>query len=415
MESTLKLKTPETMRIAWVQHGDHWAAIQALGLGEESKGVESYFGMRYSIEVTEAFCGNNPKLVISLNPQAGEYKQERGFSKYLGFSPAQKIWKIPGSARWNTQRLARKIIHEIELFRPTHLVLRTPGLLGIQILEYATKKGISILVMFANSFFANNSREAEQHKHLLELCNDDHVFMVGNHRSISTRSMLDYPLKPEKAIAYDWPGARQPQDYSAKELRVEQPISMIYAASMLAVKGIGDLIHAVGKLRQKGFDIQLTAFGVGADLPVMQNLALQIAPQSITFPGQVNNDVLFAALRKSTVVCVPTRPEWQEGGSLILTEALASRTPVVLSNQPLFQKTFVDMEGISFFQAGNVASLVESITRVISDSRQYAQLSLTTSQAFARAVCPTTFGDLLERWRASWNRSSVPELKTRIK
>lgn len=409
----LKLKTPNAMRIAWVQHGDHWAALQSLGVGADRKGVESYFGMRYSVEVTEAFCGDNPKLIISLNPQAGEYDQVQGASRYLGYEPAKKFWKIPGSTRWNTLRLAKKIIREIEYFRPTHLVLRTPGLLGIKILEYATQKRLSTLVMFANSFFANTPSEAVQHRKLLELCNNESVYLVGNHRCISTRSMLDYPLKPEKAVAYDWPGARQPKDYDTKDLEAGKPVILVYAATMLAVKGIGDLIQAVGKLRQQGINVQLTAFGVGADLAAMKTLAQNIAPAHISFPGQVNNDVLFEALRKATVVCIPTRPEWQEGGSLILTEALASRTPVVLSNQSLFQKTFVDMEGICFFQAGNGESLAGSIARVVSDPLQYQQLSRSTLAAFERAVCPTTFGDLLERWRASWKTPDVPELKTR--
>jgi glycosyltransferase involved in cell wall biosynthesis len=225
------------------------------------------------------------------------------------------------------------------------------------------------------------------------------VFLVGNHRQVSTQSLIDCGVDPAKAVAYDWPGARHPRDYEVKSYESGAPVRLVYAATMAAAKGIGDLIEAVGLLRGQGVDVSLTAFGVGPDQEAMQTLAQRVAPGRVTFPGRVDNDVLFAALRSCTLACVPTRPDWQEGGSLVLTEALASRTPAIIADQPLFLRTFQDGQGLHLFAAGDPAALRGAVLRALASPEHYVELSEGTIAAFERTACRATFGELLERWK----------------
>ncbi|MEI8197637.1 MAG: glycosyltransferase, partial [Phycisphaerae bacterium] len=325
----------------------------------------------------------------------------------LVYPPPTKWHGIPGTATLAVKRQARRISRAIEAFGTTGLVLRTAGLLALELLKYSTTRkggGLPTLVLFANSFLAPDRRSQRLNRELARLCNHPSVLLVGNHRQVSTQSMIDYGVLPAKAVAYDWPGARHPRDYPVKTLDPARPVVILYAATMIESKGIGDLIAAVGILVQRGLDVRLSAFGTGPDESVMRALAERVAPGRVSFPGRVDNDVLFKALRECTLVCVPSRPEWQEGGSLILTEALASRTPVVLSDQPMFARTFHDGEGVRFFKAADPASLAAAIDNVLAPANgclTYQKLSETAVEAFGRAECTTTMGEVLMRWRAA--------------
>lgn len=387
--------------MAFVQHGDYRAASDLCATDAQ----EPYFGMRYSVAVTREFCGDWPRLIMSLDaPQAYRQVGDEGRETLLGYTPPAKWHGIPGTATLAVHRLTREICHQIEGFRATGLVLRTAGLLALKLLQYSTAReggGLPTLVLFANSFLAPDQRTQRLNHELARLCNHPSVFLVGNHRQVSTQSMIDCGVAPAKAVAYDWPGARHPRDYAVKTRDTAQPIVIVYAATLTATKGIGDLIEAVGILRARGVNVQLTAFGAGSEEAALQALAQRVAPGRVTFPGRVDNDVLFAALRQATLACVPSRPEWQEGGSLILTEALAARTPAIISNQPMFARTFQDGEGLRLFQATAPASLADAVQAATGDPAEYARLSVGTAAAFARVECRTTFGDLLQRWKAA--------------
>jgi hypothetical protein len=271
--------------------------------------------------------------------------------------------------------------------------MRASGHVALKVLELSTGRGWTTLALFANNFANQEWLGRRIEWQLPKYLNHPSVILVGNHRKVSAQSLIDHGVRAEKVIAYDWPAARHPSQHSLKELDRAQPVELVFAAN---------LITAVGLLRRKGFDVRLTAFGVGKDLERARELANSIAPDAVTFPGQVDNDVLFKTMRRCTLMCVVTRPEFTEGGSLVLTEALASRTPTVLSDQDLFKKSFVDGEGVKFFHAGDPISLSQVIEGMISDENAYAKLSKTTEAAFARVQCETTFGDLIARWKATF-------------
>jgi len=95
-------------------------------------------------------------------------------------------------------------------------------------------------------------------------------------------------------------------------------------------------------------------------------------------------------------------PRVHGGMPLSLTEALASRTPVVISDHPVFKRAFTDREGVRFFTAKDSACLARVLSEVLSDPDTYQRLSELTIDTFRRMECRTLFGDLVERWKATF-------------
>jgi glycosyltransferase involved in cell wall biosynthesis len=87
---------------------------------------------------------------------------------------------------------------------------------------------------------------------------------------------------------------------------------------------------------------------------------------------------------------------------LTLTESLSTRTPTIISDHPVMAMAFVDGEGVRFFPEKNAAALADLVERTLSDAATYETLSRGTLDAFRRVECPTSFGDLVARWRATF-------------
>ncbi len=381
-------------RIAVVQYGDYAEAVRLVRAG----GNEPYSGMRHSVEALQSLFADLPFLVISLN--APPECTTLGSGLAVGIpSPIPRLW---WRGPLNKMLWARRVCDELERFAPTHLLMRAAGHVALKVLQHSTRHDWPTLALFANNFESSDWSGRRVERSLAKYLNHPSVAWVGNHRNVSTQSLIDCGVRPEKVVAYDWPAQRRPSQYEPKQLDRRSPIHLLYAANMIEAKGIGDLIEAVGILKQQGTAVRLTALGVGPDLERMRELAGNIAPGAVAFPGRVGNDELFEHMRQCTVMCVTTRPSLQEGGSLVLTEALASRTPTVLSDQVMFKRSFQDGEGVRFFRAGDPASLANEIKMVVSDECAYAALSKSTAEAFARVECKTTFGELVARWRATF-------------
>jgi glycosyltransferase involved in cell wall biosynthesis len=383
------------LRIATVEYGDYAEALRLV----RTVGQEPYAGMRHSVEALQDLFGDHPHLVISLNAPAR--REIVGNGLLVGVpSPAPRLWR---RGRINKLSWARRVCKELKDFQPTHLLMRAAGHMALAVLRLSTKREWPTLALFANNFGSADRAGRNVEQQLVKYLNHPSVTWVGNHRQISAQGLIDLGVDPAKVVAYDWPAARHPSQYQPKQLDRSKPIHLLYAANMIEAKGIGDLIEAVGLLKRQGMAVRLTAFGVGPDLERMREMSRRIAPDDIEFPGRVENDVLFEHMRKCTLMCVVTRPSFQEGGSLVLTEALASRSPTVLSDQVMFKRSFQDGQGVRFFHAGDPTSLAMTIREAVSNESTYASLSEGTAPAFARVECKLMFGDVVRRWKATFH------------
>ncbi len=381
-------------RIAHVGHGDYAEALRIIGKGEP----EPYFGMAYTLRVLGALFADSPHLVISLT--SPRYRKQDGGGEFVGLPMPSLPTMVPSTLSlliWG-----KLIVRELARFKPTHVLLRTAGLPAWEILKYCKRNRISTLAIFANVFDDVDVKARFVNRRLAALLNDPCVFLVGNHKRPATDSMIALGVDPRKSSAWDWPGQREPSALPPKTLPPHDGWRILYAGTVSEAKGVGDLVDAVALLHARGCKVRLTVAGVGPHFDHLQLRARSLPPGVVTCLGRIGNEEAFRLMIASTVVCVPSRPEFSEGMPLALTEALASRTPCIVSDHPILKRAFIDGEGIRFFRARDAASLAAVIAAVLHDPHLYSMLSRSTEDAFRRVQCSTSFGDLVQRWHATF-------------
>ncbi len=358
---------------------------------------EPYFGMKYSVEVLENLFAGHHHLMISLDAPA--YSERRGLGELVGMPEPRLPKPVPG--RVTEYLLARRIIKKMREFHPTHVLLRTgrPAVI-LQVLRLCKSSGWDTLVVFAGYLFNDTPRSRRHNRVITALMNEPFVFLVGNHRWPATHSLVEAGLDPAKAIAWDTPGLPQAGDHPVKNL-VSPPFRLLFAGSVTIDKGVGDLIDAAAILQSRGIAFHLDIIGAG-DLAAFEQRAAALPEGMVTFRGRLPNDEVFRLMRESTLVFVPSRHSFPEGLPYTLTEGLASRTPLVVSDHPVMVRAFRDGEGLRFFRGSDPSSLADTAQSVLGDAAEYLRMSETTADALARVACPTSFGDLLDRWRQTF-------------
>ncbi|MBV8607640.1 MAG: glycosyltransferase family 4 protein [Singulisphaera sp.] len=383
-----------SQRIVSIQHGDYREALQIIASGQ----TEPYFGMKYSVDLLEKFVENDQNLIISLTTVPYSIRRKRG--ELVGIPEPKLPRPIPG--RVAEFLLARRILKKIREFRPTHVLLRTgrPAIVS-QVLRYAKERGCNTLVVFANFLFNDNPRSRRVNREITALMNEPFVFRVGNHKWPATQSLVDSGLNPAKAVAWDWPGQRMARDYPIKEL-LPPPFHLVYAGSITVHKGVGDLIDAASILHARGVKSRFSILGSGGDFDALKEKAGSLPEGLIDFKGRLPNGEVFQFMRDATLVFVPSRHSFHEGLPLTLTEGLASRTPLIVSDHPVMVRAFQNNQGLLFFRASDPASLASVTQAVLEDPAEYRRLSETTADALDRVDCPFSFGDLLDEWKQTF-------------
>ncbi len=375
-------------RIAVVQHGNVPAARRMRAAGEP----ESYFGMHYSQGFLDAWMAPRPHLVISLNGPAE--KCRAGGGMLVTIPQPAVAFPVPPTA--TALLWVSRICHELLKFGPTHLLLRTNDLLAVGILRLAARKRWSTLAMFAGFFRRERPYDRFIARELVRMLNRPNVARVGNHREPATQSMTEAGLDPRKAVAWDYVVTRTPAEYPARDLP-PGPVRLFMAGNLIAAKGVGDLIDATIKLRERGTDARLA---VGGTSPLADEWMRRAAPlgAAAEFLGLVSNDRVVAEMTRATFVVVPTRPEFPEGFPLTFTESLTVRTPVIASTHPVLTRALADGAGVRFFKAGDAGALADVIQAVVQAPAAYRELSERTEAAFDRLQCPTRFHEVIENW-----------------
>jgi glycosyltransferase involved in cell wall biosynthesis len=103
-------------------------------------------------------------------------------------------------------------------------------------------------------------------------------------------------------------------------------------------------------------------------------------------------------MHASAAVIVPSRHAFPEGLPLTLYEALASRTPVIASDHPMFAGHIEHGHSALIFPAGRPETLARQIEAVLSDPALYTRLSQGAATAWHRMQIPVTWGEMIDRW-----------------
>jgi glycosyltransferase involved in cell wall biosynthesis len=131
------------------------------------------------------------------------------------------------------------------------------------------------------------------------------------------------------------------------------------------------------------------------------NRAKQLGIENcVEFLGIVPNSTVVPLMRDSDVVLVPSRHEYPEGFPLTIHHALCARTPMVVSDHPMFKKHLKHNLNAVVFPAGNVNELADRVEGLVKNPDLYYRLSDVAYDSWYQLRLPVKWGELLDRWVA---------------
>src|SRR5262249_5099758 len=132
----------------------------------------------------------------------------------------------------------------------------------------------------------------------------------------------------------------------------------------------------------------------------VERLRNQAQGLSVTFPGTIPRSELAGALGSIDYLVIPST--WYENSPLILLQALATHTPVIVSDV-LGMTEFVNDGGNGFcFERGGVDSLTRVLQRVADDPELAERLSASTNYDRVPADMARDVAKLYSDHRLPW-------------
>ncbi|MDE1997560.1 MAG: glycosyltransferase family 4 protein [Burkholderiales bacterium] len=166
-------------------------------------------------------------------------------------------------------------------------------------------------------------------------------------------------------------------DRSDKPQRPAGHVPVIGFIGQLAPhKGPDLLIDAFKSLPPNSAQLQI--YGPpDQDADYMAQLLRSAEGHSIKFQGTFPSAQMAAVLREIDLIVIPSR--WYENSPLVLLNALATHTPVLISDVDGMTEFLVDGQNGLRFRRGDVSDLQKKLATLVLHEGQLADMSLTTS------------------------------------
>jgi glycosyltransferase involved in cell wall biosynthesis len=369
------------MRLVIVEYaGDYAEAFERLAKG----GSETYYAQKYCVDaVTEiAKRAESVTVICCASPEFNEQVLEnRVRTIACGFS--HKI---------NSQKLIELIAKQ----NPTHLIMRT---IFPDVFKWAIQKKIRTLAVFAESIGTTTWRQKFRNSFLAKLLNNKQIEWVGTYGITSSLLFKQIGVKPDKIIPWDFLIDSNPGSLTPKKIPASiKNLKLFYAGLLVQTKGVGDILEAVAKLRERNISVHLKMAGKGEEEFFFQRVEQLQIKDSVEFLGIVPTQTLEPLMRESDLVLVTSRHEYPEGFPLTIQHALRTRTPIVASDHPMFKTHLKHRINSMIFEAGNSLALAECIEKVISDSALYHNLSAASHSTWHELRLPVKWAELIDRW-----------------
>jgi glycosyltransferase involved in cell wall biosynthesis len=342
------------MRTLFLQHGNFGAAWQRFRDG----GPETYRDQRASVDFVAGLAPARDVITVAINEAEHDEVLAPGL-RSIGL-PREKAY-AEGAMAALLDRLAPQIV-----------VARAPH---VGLLDWARRRGVPTLPCFADLFATRSLRGGLRNLRLRWLLGSPVFPCVANHSLNASRSVARALLYPRSRIVpWDWsriPLAPLPRPTS---LDPAAPTAF-FAGALSEAKGVGDCLEAVRRLGDRGVALRLTLAG-GGDIAAWQARAAALGvADRVRFLGLIPNPEVRAAMAAHDMVIVPSRHNYPEGLPNTIYEALAARTPLILSDHPAFAGRVRDGEACLVFRAGEPDSLADRIAALAADPALHARLS----------------------------------------
>lgn len=373
-------------RLLFIQYsGDYREAARHFAAG----GEETYYSQRYSVDIVAQFGANR------LGQEGDEVATLCCFTQTPYDEILENGVRAIG-AGFDTTLDSAALIRLVAKFNPTHIVLRTPI---SEVLRWAMQHKVRTLVTLADSFNSKSIRNFFSYIRLAKLLNHPSIEWVANHGVTASLSLKAMGVDGHKIIPWDWPHKIKPSFFSPKSIDTfKTSWTVIFVGAVIQDKGIGDLLDAIQKLKLRGFSITLKVIGKGeVDRYKQKAKDLEIS-ECVEFLGIVPNTEIITQMRSADAVVVPSRHAYAEGFPMTIYEALCSRSPLVVSNHPMFCDKLAHGINALIFQAGQPKSLATCLEQLFSSPALYEALSIASDAAWQSLQLPTEWGNLVHRW-----------------
>jgi glycosyltransferase involved in cell wall biosynthesis len=227
---------------------------------------------------------------------------------------------------------------------------------------------------------------------------------------------LDYGIAPEKTVSFPWgadiqrfnPGSGQPHESPLRERRGWGPETFVLLSTRgwTDLYGVEDLVKAFVRLAPRHPELRLYMLGGGPLSGKIKSMVQRAGLiDRVHFPGIVTQENLPNYYRAADLYISTSH---SDGTSISLLEALASGTPVLLSDIPGNQEWVQGYPGDSasapqpgwLFPDGDDRALEAAIQHALEQRSQRPTLSHTARQlAEARGDWEKNFPKLGEAWR----------------
>ena len=374
------------MRLVIVQYGGDYAeAFQRLAGG----GSENYYAQKYSVDaVTEmAKRSQSVTVICCMTPEFKDVVLANGV-RAIGCGFSHKI---------NSQKLIELIAKQ----NPTHLVIRT---ILPDVFKWAIKNKIRTIAVFAESIATTTWKNKFNNYFLAKLLNNQQIEWVGTYGITSSLLFKKIGVKADKIIPWDFLLETNPGSLLPKEIPTAiNTLKLFYAGLLIQSKGVGDILEAVAKLRERNISVHLKMAGKGEGKGKEEEFFAQRVEElqikdSVDFLGMIPTSTLEDKMREADVVLVTSRHEYPEGFPLTIQHALRTRTPIVASDHPMFKTHLKHGVNSMIFEAGNSVALAECLETLISDSSLYHNISVASHSTWHELRLPVKWAELIDRW-----------------
>jgi len=366
------------MHVIFVQTGDYREAVQRFARGEP----ESYSDQRNSVEYVAKLVDQQTQITV-ICTRSDPYDEVLGNGvRTIGLQEYAP----------KGQKHLDSLIRSLDA---THLVLRMPN---AKLLKIGLDLKMDTLPIFADSFTTDSLRQRFKNRRLARLLNHPKIRIVSNHNLNASQSLANIGTDPAKVIPYDHPREYSPTNFTNREAPSALEIfRLIYVGTISERKGIFDLLRALPTLNEMRIDTTLSIVGEhkGALDQTINELGVE---HQVQLMGRLPNARVIELLREHDTVIVPSQHAYPEGLPHIMSEAIATRTPLIASDHPMFTPIFQDQENCVMFEAGNPKSIADAIRRLRSTPGLYQRLSVSSLSTWDRLNMAFDWHEIVDLW-----------------
>ena len=366
------------MRVIFIQYGDYRSAYNNFISG----GSETYKAQKYSVDFVYDLSKSDDFHVCVLCVNSKSFYDENITNKL-------RVIGVPKADRTN-----KYLCNILRDFKPSHIILRTPI---TNIISYALENNIKILPLFADYFSNKGIRSWLNNKRLANLLNNSEINVVSNHNIPASDSLARLGVDQRKIIPWDWPSLISPDQFSVK-FHAGKDVQILYVRAIPEDKGPFDCIKAMDYLDYTKFNYKLKIIGSG-DIQGAENLTASIKMrEAVKIMGPISNDAVITEMTNSDVLIVPSRHKYPEGMPNTIYEGLITRTPLLLSDHPVFVSRFKDRKDVLFFNASQPRDIAKKIEFLFANPDLYRELSIESHNVWLKLKMPVIWGDLISKW-----------------